>query len=108
MFRKLGITILGVVENMGIHICTHCGHSESIFGSEGGGKLAAQFEVPLLGKLPLDKRICAEADVGKPTLVSDPEGEISALYREIAHRVTTQLSLQPRDYSLGVRTVLTE
>lgn len=108
MFRKLGITILGVVENMGSHICTHCGHAESIFGSEGGGKLAAQFEVSLLGQLPLDKRICAEADIGKPTLVSDPEGEISALYREIADRVTAQLSLQPRDYSLGVRTVLTE
>ena len=108
MFRKLGITILGVVENMGTHICTHCGHAESIFGSEGGRKLAEQFEVPLLGQLPLDKRICAEADIGKPTLVSDPEGEIAGLYREMADRVTTQLSLQPRDYRLEVRTVLVE
>lgn len=107
MFRKLGITILGIVENMSTHICTHCGHAESIFGSEGGSKLAAQFDVPLLGQLPLDKQICAEADMGKPTLISDPEGKIARLYAEIADRVVTQLSLQPRDYSMAVRTILT-
>lgn len=108
MFRKLGITILGIVENMSTHICTHCGHAESIFGSEGGSKLALQFEVPLLGQLPLDKRICAEADIGKPTLVSDPESEIAGLYVEVAERLATQLSLQPRDYSVAVRTVVAD
>lgn len=108
MFKKMGIAILGIVENMGTHICSHCGHAESIFGSEGGGKFATEFEVPLLGQLPLDSRICAEADIGKPSVVSDPEGKIAGLYREIARRVTTELSLQPRDYSVAVRTVLTE
>ncbi len=93
---------------MSTHICTHCGHAESIFGREGGAKLAAQFEVPLLGQLPLDKKICLEADSGKPTLISDPQGEIAALYGEIADRVMMQLSLQPRDYHVALRTVLAE
>ncbi len=105
MFKKLGITILGIVENMGTHICTHCGHAESIFGSEGGGKLAAQFEVPLLGQLPLDKSICAEVDIGD---ISFDPSKIAGLYAEIADRVVKQLSLQPRDYSVAVRTVVAD
>jgi ATP-binding protein involved in chromosome partitioning len=105
MFKKLGISILGIVENMGAHICTQCGHADSIFGSEGGQKLALEFKVPLLGQLPLDKQICAEADQGTPTMIADPKGKVAGLYREIAFAVTAQLSLQPRDYHLAVSVI---
>jgi len=106
MFRKLGISILGIVENMSTYICNHCGHSESIFGLDGGKKIAVQLDVPLLGQLPLNAKIQAQADQGNPTVVCEPEGEISTLYREIAQRITAQLSLCPRDYSAAFSNVV--
>src|SRR5918996_191660 len=87
MFEKVGIPILGVVENMAIHICSNCGHAEHIFGSGGGEKMCKDFDVEFLGSLPLDIRIREQADSGKPTVVSDPEGPIAAIYRDIARKV---------------------
>lgn len=108
MFKKLNMTILGIIENMGTHVCTHCGHADSIFGHSGGEKLAIACETTLLGQLPLDNQICKEADSGKPTVASDPEGTIAMQYREIASRVAIALSLQPRDLNVAVRTVVSE
>ncbi len=98
MFEKVGVPVLGVVENMSIHICSECGHEEHIFGSGGGERMAGQAGVTLLGSLPLDIRIREQSDSGLPTLVADPEGRASAIYREIARRTTAQLSLRPRDF----------
>lgn len=108
MFKKLDIAVLGIVENMSTHICTQCGHQDAIFGSGGGAKMSAQFEVPVLGQLPLDARIQEQTDLGKPSVVSEPSGQIAQLYRELARRVMTQLSLRARDYSIAVSTVMTE
>src|SRR3979411_2807322 len=82
MFEKVGIPILGVVENMAIHICTNCGHAEHIFGSGGGEKMCKDYDVEFLGSLPLDIRIREQADSGKPTVISDPDGPVAAIYRD--------------------------
>jgi ATP-binding protein involved in chromosome partitioning len=100
MFQKLGICVLGVVVNMSVHICSHCGHEEHIFGIGGGEKMAKQYHVPLLGHLPLDIKIQEQTDCGKPSVVFEPEGKIANLYGEIARQVTAKLSLQPRNYSV--------
>lgn len=97
MFEKLEIAVLGIVENMSMHICTQCGHAEAIFGSGGGEKISAQFSVPLLAQLPLDKRIQEQADLGKPDIISEPLGSIAELYRALARGVMAQLSLRSRD-----------
>jgi ATP-binding protein involved in chromosome partitioning len=84
MFRKVGIPILGIVENMITHICTHCGHEEAIFGTGGGERLAREAGTELLGQLPLDIRIRQQADSGNPTVAADPESALSHRYRDIA------------------------
>ena len=99
MFEKVEVKVLGIVENMSIHICSNCGHEEHIFGSGGGGRLADDENVALLGSLPLDKQIREQVDGGNPTVAVDPEGRISQIYREIARRVAAKLSLQSKDYS---------
>jgi ATP-binding protein involved in chromosome partitioning len=99
MFEKVGVSILGVVENMSTHICSKCGHEEPVFGSGGGARMAAQSEVPLLGSLPLDIRIRQEADSGFPTVAADPEGSIAQAYRDIARRATARLAATAKDYS---------
>ncbi len=99
MFEKVGIPILGVVENMAIHICSNCGHSEPIFGSGGGEKMCKDYRVEFLGSLPLDIRIREQADSGKPTVVSDPEGPIAAVYRDIARKVAARIARQSEDRS---------
>lgn len=106
MFKKLEITVLGVVENMSGHICSQCGHLDPIFGTKGGFNMAKQYEIPLLGAVPLDSRICAQSDNGKPTMVAEPDGEIANVYREMARSVTAKLSLQPRNYSAAFPTVI--
>ncbi len=98
MFEKVGVRILGVVENMSVHICTACGHEESLFGSGGGQRLSDEGEIPLLGQLPLDARIQREADGGKPTVVSDPDGPLATKYLDIARSVAAQLAAAPRDH----------
>lgn len=99
MFEKVAVPVLGVVENMSTHICSQCGHEEHIFGSGGGQRMAADYGIELLGALPLDIRIREGADGGQPSVVSDPQGDIAASYREIARKVAARLSTQARDYS---------
>jgi ATP-binding protein involved in chromosome partitioning len=93
------VPVLGIVENMSIHICSNCGHEESIFGTGGGQRMAEQYGVDLLGQLPLDIRIREETDGGKPTVVAEPEARISEIYREIARRTAAKLSLQAKSYA---------
>jgi ATP-binding protein involved in chromosome partitioning len=99
MFEKVGIPILGIVENMAMHVCSKCGHSEHIFGSGGGERMSAEYEVDYLGGLPLDIRIREQADAGKPTVVADPDGELAAVYREIARRLAVKIAEQSKDMS---------
>ncbi|HEV2685991.1 MAG TPA: iron-sulfur cluster carrier protein ApbC [Actinomycetota bacterium] len=99
MFEKVGIPILGVVENMAIHICTNCGHAEHIFGSGGAEKMSRDYDVEVLGSLPLDIRIREQADSGKPTVVTDPEGPVAAIYRDIARKVAARIARQAEDRS---------
>lgn len=99
MFQKVEVPVLGIVENMSIHICSQCGHAEHIFGEGGGKRMAEQYGLELLGSLPLDMSIRASVDDGKPTVVSDPTGRIAEMYRDIARRVSAKLALQARDYT---------
>jgi ATP-binding protein involved in chromosome partitioning len=99
MFEKVGIPILGVVENMAIHICSNCGHAEHIFGTGGGEKMCKDYDVEFLGSLPLDIRIREQADSGKPTVVADPEGPVAAIYRDIARKVAARISRATEDRS---------
>jgi ATP-binding protein involved in chromosome partitioning len=108
MFEKVDVPVLGVIENMSVYICSHCGHEEAIFGSGGGARMAEQYHVDLLGQLPLDPRIRAEADDGNPSVATDPEGKIALAYREIARRVGARLSLQAKDYSAKIPNIVIE
>ena len=99
MFEKVGVPILGIVENMSMHICTNCGHAEPIFGEGGGEALGADFQVPLLGKLPLDLRIRQGLDAGQPIVAADPQSPISQQYREIALKVAGAIAGRARDTS---------
>ena len=99
MFAKMDIAVLGVVENMSTHVCSHCGHAEAIFGDGGGAQLAADAGVPLLGKLPLDSRIRAEADAGRPTVVAAPDSPRGQAYLDLARATAAELARRPRDRS---------
>lgn len=99
MFEKVEVAVLGIVENMSIHICSKCNHEEHIFGEGGGERMSNEFDVPFLGSLPLDIRIREDTDNGKPTVVADPDGRIAQIYREIARRTAAKLSLQSKNYS---------
>ncbi len=99
MFEKVGIPILGIVENMSIHICSKCGHEERIFGEGGGERMGKDHDVELLGALPLDIAIREQADSGKPTVVSDPDGRVAQIYREIARRVAVKIAERQQDHS---------
>ncbi|NNF51177.1 MAG: iron-sulfur cluster carrier protein ApbC [Gammaproteobacteria bacterium] len=99
MFRKVNVNVLGIVENMSTHICSQCGHVEAIFGSGGGSRMAEQFDVPLLGRLPLDISIREETDAGKPSVIAAPESEIATGYRNVALRASAVLSLAARSYA---------
>jgi len=97
MFRKVDIPVLGVVENMSMHICTQCGHAEPIFGTGGGEEIAESYDTELLGQLPLKLSIREQADSGNPTVVAEPDGEIAAIYRDVARRVAARLALRAQD-----------
>ncbi len=99
MFEKVGIPILGIVENMSIHICSKCGNEEHIFGSGGGELMAKDYDVELLGALPLDIKIREQVDSGHPTVVSDPNGRASEIYRAIARRIGVKLAEKAKDMS---------
>jgi ATP-binding protein involved in chromosome partitioning len=100
MFEKVEVPVLGIVENMALHTCTQCGHTEHIFGSGGGERMAQQYDVPLLGSLPLDIRIREQADSGAPTVAAQPDSKVAASYREIARKTAAQLSLQARSKNI--------
>jgi ATP-binding protein involved in chromosome partitioning len=100
MFEKVEVPVLGIVENMAIHICSQCGHAEHIFGAGGGERMADEYHVPLLGSLPLDIHIREQADGGTPTVAADPDGPITAAYRLIARKTAAQLSLRARSKSI--------
>jgi len=97
MFEKVGIPILGIVENMSFHICPKCGHESHIFGAGGAERMAKDYGTELLGQLPLDESIRSQADSGKPTVVSDPDGELAAIYRKIARRAAVKIAESQRD-----------
>ena len=99
MFEKVEVPVLGIVENMSIHICSKCGHEEFIFGEGGGTRMAEQYGVDFLGGLPLDIRIREETDGGKPTVVAEPDSRISQIYREIARKAAAKLSQQAKSYA---------
>ena len=99
MFEKVEVPVLGIVENMSIHICSECGHEEPIFGEGGGQRMAEEYGVEFLGGLPLDMRIREETDSGKPTVVAEPEARISQIYREIARKAAAKLALQAKSYA---------
>ena len=94
MFRKVNIPVLGVVENMAVHICSQCGHAEHLFGEGGGEKLASQYGVELLASLPLSILIREQADSGKPTAIAEPDSQIAMIYQELARQVGARLVLQ--------------
>jgi len=102
MFRRVNMTVLGVVENMSTHICTECGHEEAIFGSGGGQKMSREYELPLLGQLPLAMEIRADLDRGVPSMVADPGSAIAGRYRECARAVTARLARNPRSLELNL------
>ena len=95
MFQKVEVPILGVVENMAIHICSQCGHAEHIFGEGGGRRMAEQYDTPWLGSLPLTLAIREQTDAGQPTVVSDPGSEAAALYRGIARKLAASVAALP-------------
>jgi ATP-binding protein involved in chromosome partitioning len=97
MFEKTGIPILGIVENMSIHICPNCGHESHIFGAGGAAKMSQDYGTELLGQLPLDGAIREQADSGRPTLVSDPDGRVSAIYKQIARRCAVRIAESQKD-----------
>jgi ATP-binding protein involved in chromosome partitioning len=99
MFEKVEVRVLGIVENMSIHVCSQCGHAEHLFGSGGGARMAAQYGVDLLGELPLDMRIREAADGGSPTVVSEPGSSRAQLYFQMARRTAARLATLNKDYS---------
>ena len=99
MFEKVGVPIVGIVENMSIHICSNCGHAEHIFGTGGAERMCREYNVPFLGGLPLDISIREQADSGRPTVVADPDGRIAAIYKEIARRTAVFVAQKAEDFS---------
>ena len=99
MFEKVGVPILGIVENMAVHVCSNCGHVEHIFGADGGKKMAADYKMDYLGALPLNMQIRLQADSGKPTVVSDPDSEVAALYKDVARKVAVSIAAKNKDFS---------
>lgn len=108
MFEKVRVPILGIVENMSMHICSNCGHQEAIFGAEGGQKMAEEYNIDLLGQLPLDRGIREQADSGKPTVAADAESDIAKIYRDVARKTAAQLSLKSKDYSSAFPNIVIE
>ena len=99
MFEKVGIPILGIVENMSMHICSNCGHAEPIFGQGGGEKMCSDFGVDFLGALPLTMSIREQADSGRPTVVADPDGQVAQIYKQIARKVAVKVAEKAKDMS---------
>ena len=99
MFQKVGVPILGIVENMAVHVCSQCGHVEHVFGADGGKTMAAEYGMDYLGALPLSMQIRVQADSGEPTVVSDPDGEVAGIYKAVARQVALSIAAKNRDFS---------
>jgi len=99
MFRKVDIPVLGVVENMALHVCSKCGHMEHIFGQGGGERLAREYHTQVLAELPLDISIRQQADKGEPTVAADPESKVSLIYRSMARRLGAGLAERGKNYA---------
>ncbi|RYX88643.1 MAG: iron-sulfur cluster carrier protein ApbC [Comamonadaceae bacterium] len=105
MFEKVGVPILGIVENMAVHVCSNCGHVEHIFGQDGGKKMAGEFGMDYLGALPLDIRIREQADSGKPSVAADPDGEIAGIYKSVARQLAVKIAAKAKDFSAKFPTI---
>ena len=105
MFEKVGVPILGIVENMAVHVCSQCGHTEHIFGADGGKKMAADYGMDYLGALPLDMQIRLQADTGRPTVVADPDGEVAAIYKAVARKMAITVAAKAKDFSAKFPTI---
>ncbi|MET1116220.1 MAG: iron-sulfur cluster carrier protein ApbC [Comamonas sp.] len=105
MFEKVGVPILGIVENMAAHVCTQCGHVEHIFGADGGKKMAADYGMDYLGALPLSLQIREQADSGKPTVVADPDSEAAQIYKRVARDMAVKIALKAKDFSSKFPTI---
>jgi ATP-binding protein involved in chromosome partitioning len=99
MFEKVGVPIFGIVENMSLHICSKCGHEEPIFGTGGAERMGKDYNVEVLGALPLDINIREQADAGRPTVVADPDGRVAQIYKQIARRVAVKVGEKAQDHS---------
>ena len=105
MFEKVGVPILGIVENMAVHVCSNCGHTEHIFGEDGGKKMAADYSMDYLGALPLDMQIRLQADNGRPTVVADPDGDVAGIYKAVARKVAVSIAAKNKDFSSKFPTI---
>ena len=105
MFEKVGVPILGIVENMAVHICSQCGHAEHIFGEGGGQRMAVQYGVDYLAALPLALSIRQHADSGRPSVVAEPDGEAAGIYRALARKVAVSIAARSKDYSAKFPTI---
>ena len=105
MFEKVGVPILGIVENMAVHVCSNCGHAEHIFGAGGGERMAKEHGVDYLGGLPLTMSIREQADSGRPTVVSEPDGEIAAVYKAVARQMAVKIAQRAKDFSSRFPTI---
>ena len=105
MFEKVGVPILGLVENMAVYCCPNCGHTEHIFGADGGRQMAQQYNVDFLGSLPLNLSIRQQADAGRPTVVAEPDGEIAGLYKSVARQVAVKVAQRAKDFSAKFPTI---
>jgi ATP-binding protein involved in chromosome partitioning len=108
MFEKVAVPVLGIVENMSLHVCSSCGHAEAIFGEGGGERLAAEANTQLLGRLPLDARIRAETDGGRPSAIAAPQSPRGQAYREFARRTAVALARRARDRSSAFPRIVVE
>jgi ATP-binding protein involved in chromosome partitioning len=105
MFQKVGVPILGVVENMAVHVCSQCGHVEHIFGADGGKRMAAEYGMDYLGALPLSMAIREQADSGRPTVVAEPDGEVAGIYKAVARQVAVSIAAKNKDFSSKFPTI---
>src|SRR3954468_9647226 len=99
MFEKVGVPIVGIVENMSIHVCSNCGHAEHIFGEGGAQRMCADYNGQFLGALPLDIKIRQQADSGRPTVIAEPDGPIATIYKEIARKTAVSVAQKAEDFS---------
>jgi ATP-binding protein involved in chromosome partitioning len=108
MFEKVNVPVLGLVENMSMHICSECGHEEAIFGEGGGVAMAEINKIDFLGALPLDINIRKQADAGRPTVVADPDSRSAQIYKEIARKTAAKLALKAKDFSTRFPTIVVQ